>query len=215
MLTDAQAALPQPLRIGTAVDDWGNAIFQEIDQSIHDSQSISAPTSNQVYSHHTSKLSDSSSIYSAGNAANRYSTKKLSIDSKSLSRTSSTLPSSAPSESGEQHRHSPEPAVGTRRGSDASSHQAPSSNHSMKEGNPRNTAELGDFYDSYWRQSIHGPLGGRVGETGRHHPSGFSASRGTGDLGKEGKRPGQMDLKVSTITEVPSPLPSPMPGTAL
>lgn len=215
MLTDAQAALPQPLRIGTAVDDWGNAIFQEIDQSIHDSQSMSTPTSNQVYSHHASKLSDSSSIYSSGNAGNRYSTKKLSRDSKSLSQTSSTLPSSAPSESGEQHQHSPELAAGTRRGSDASYHQAPSSIHSMKEGNPRHTAELGDFYDSYWRQSTHGSLAGRAGETGRHHVSGFSASRGTEHMGKEGKRPGQMDLKVSTITEVPSPLPSPMPGTAL
>lgn len=213
---DEQAPLPRALRIGTAADDWGTAIFQEIDQSIHDSKSMAAPTPTQVYSHHASRLSDSSSIYSISNAGHRSSTKKLSIDSKSLSRTPSTLPSSAPSESDEQRRHSPELAAGTRRGSDASSHQAASSNHSMKDsGNSRNTADLGDFYDSYWRQSNQATLAGRTGELGRQHPSGVSASRAGGDLGRDGKRPGQMDVKVATITEVPSPLPSPMPGTAL
>lgn len=176
---------------------------------------MATPTSNQVYSHHASKLSDSSSIYSTANMGHRHSTKKLSIDSKSLSPSSSTLPSSAPSESDEQHRHSPELAAGTRRGSDASSHQAASSNHSVKENHSRHTAELGDFYDAYWRHSHQGPLAGRGGESGKHHPGGYSASRGAGDLGKEGKRPGQMDLTVPTITEVDSPLPSPMPGTAL
>ncbi|MCJ1466853.1 hypothetical protein MMC07_005474 [Pseudocyphellaria aurata] len=207
--------LPQALRIGTAVDDWGNAIFQEIDQSIHDSQAMATPTSNQFYSHHVSKLSDSSSIYSSANAGHRHSTKKLSIDSKSLSPSPSTLPSSAPSESDEQHRQSPELAAGTRRGSDASFHQAASNNHHVQENHSRRTAELGDFYDAYWRHSHQAPLAGRAGEVGKHHPGGSSASRGVGDLGKEGKRPGQMDITVPTITEVPSPLPSPMPGTAL
>lgn len=215
-LQKAQAPLPRALRVGTAADDWGTTIFQEIDQSIHDSKSMATPTPNQLYSHDASRLSDSSSIYSISNAGHRYSTKKSSIDSKSLSRTPSTLLSSAPSESDEQRRHRPEVAAGTRRGSDASTHQAASSNHSMKDsGNSRTTADLGDFYDSYWRQSNQAPLAGRTGEMGKQHPGGFSAFRGGGDVGKDGKRPGQMDLKVATITEVPSPLPSPMPGTAL
>lgn len=172
------------------------------------------PTSPQDYSHHTSKLSDSSSIYSSPDAGHRYS-KKSSIDSKFLSQMPSTLPSSAPSESDEEHRHSPEFAAGTRRGSDASSHQAAFSNRSLKESNFRHPAEGGNSNDSYWRQNNQAPYAGRAGEMGKQHPGGFSASRGAGDLGKEAKRPGQMNLKVQTITEVPSPLPSPMPGTAL
>lgn len=218
-LQKRQPPLPQPLRIGTAVDDWGNAIFQEIDQSIHDSKTIAAPSSNQAYSHHASKLSDSSSIYSSANAGHRHSTKKLSIDSKSVSPAPSTLPSSTPSENEEQHRQSPELVSGTRRGSDASSHQTTSNSHGVKEGHHRSTADLGDFYDSYWRQSNQAPLGGPGWDTGKPHPASFSASRSAGEVGKEGKRPGQMDLTVPTITEVPSPLPSPiaspMPGTAL
>lgn len=210
---DQEAPLPQPLRIGTAVDDWGNTIFQEIDQSIHDSRSMARSTSAQGYSHHTSKLSDSSSIYSSGEAGRRYSTKKLSIDSKSPSQMPSTLPSSAPSESDEQHRHSPELAAGTRRGSDAN--QAALSNRSLKESDFRQPAEGGDPNDPYWRQHNQAPYGGRAGDTSKQHPGGFSASRGAGDVGKEGKRPGQINLQVQTIAEVPSPLPSPMPGTAL
>lgn len=128
---------------------------------------------------------------------------------------SSTLPSSTPSENDEQQRHSPELAAGTRRGSDASSHQAASSNHSTKGSNSRHTTELGDFYDSYLRQSVQGPPAGHAGEMGKQHVGAFSAPRSTGDAGKEGKRPGPADIKVPTIAEVPSPLPSPMPGTAL
>lgn len=176
---------------------------------------MAAPTSDRGYSHHTSKPSDSSSIYSSSNAGHRYSTKKLSIDYKSLSQTPNTLPSSAPSENDKQHRHSPELAAGTRRGSDASSHQAASSNHSTKGSNSRHMTDLGDFYDSYWQQSDQAPPAGRAGEIGKQHSGGFSAPRSTGDAGKEGRRPGPMDIKVPTIAEVPSPPPSPMPGTAL
>ncbi|MCJ1428092.1 hypothetical protein MMC29_006000 [Sticta canariensis] len=211
----SEAPLPQPLRIGTAVDDWGNAIFQEIDQSIHDSKSMARPTSTQGYSHHTSKLSDSSSIYSSADAGRRYSSKKLSIDSKNLSQMPSTLPSSAPSESDEQRRLSPELAAGTRGGSDSSSHQAAWSHRGLKESGFRHPAEGGGSNDSYWRQHNQVPYTGRAVEMGHQHPGGFSASRGAGDLGKEGKRPGQINLQVQTINEVPSPLPSPMPGTAL
>lgn len=34
-------------------------------------------------------------------------------------------------------------------------------------------------------------------------------------MGKDGKRPGAMDIKVDTIQEVDTPLASPMPGTAI
>lgn len=178
---------------------------------------MAVPSNQQAYSNHASKLSDSSSIYSSSNAGQRYSTKQLSIDSKSHSQTPSTLPSSAPSATDGQHPH-PHPATlpeGTRRGSDASCHQYALSNQSTGDGSHRHTKELGDFYDSYWRQSHTGPLPNRAGDMGKSHPSGFSGPRLVGDMGKESRRPGQMDLKVATIAEVPTPLSSPMPGTAL
>lgn len=53
------------------------------------------------------------------------------------------------------------------------------------------------------------------GETGKQTHGGSSTSRGAGETGKDSRRPGQMDLKVTTIAEVPTPLSSPMPGTAL
>lgn len=100
--------------------------------------------------------------------------------------------------------------------SDASSHQPVSGSESNGGSSHRNTRELGDFYDSYWRQSTLGlgTTNGR-GETGKQANGGFSASRGIGEAGKDNRRPGQMDLKVTTIAEVPTPLSSPMPGTAL
>ena len=100
--------------------------------------------------------------------------------------------------------------------SDASSHQPVSGSESNGGSSHRNTRELGDFYDSYWRQSTlgPGPMNGR-GETGKQANGSFSASRGIGEAGKDNRRPGQMDLKVTTIAEVPTPLSSPMPGTAL
>ena len=214
-LTYGQVSIPRALRIGPPAGNWGNDISHEPDQSIHDSKSIAAPVTHQVYSNHASKLSDSSSIYSFSNAGQRYSTKKLSIDSKSHSQTTSTLPSSTPSETDAQHSYTATLPEGTRRGSDASSHQHALSNPSTSDGSHRHTKELGDFYDSYWRQSNTGPPHSRAGEMYKPHPSGFSSSRGVGDMGKENRRPGQMDFKVATIAEISTPLSSPMPGTAL
>lgn len=139
----------------------------------------------------------------------------MSIDSKSLSPVPSTLPSSAPSVTDDQNRILTTVPQGMRRGSDASSHQYALSNPSTSDGSHRNTKELGDFYDSYWRQSNQGPMPIRAGETGKPYSNNYSTSRAVGDVGKDGRRPGQMDLKVATIAEVPTPLSSPMPGTAL
>lgn len=99
--------------------------------------------------------------------------------------------------------------AGSRRGSDANSHQAGVSSDTTDSGNHRRTRELGDFYDSYWRQSTQG------NDTGRPNQSGYFSSRGTVESGKDGKRPGHMDFKVDTIEEVDTPLASPMPGTAM
>lgn len=171
-------------------------------------------SSTHGFTHHTSKLSDASSIYSMANPNHRISG-KMSLDSKTISQPTSTLPSSAPSET-DDHQHPTALREGTRRISDASSHQPVSGSESNGGSSHRNTSELGDFYDSYWRQSTLGPgLTNARGETGKQAYGNFSAPRGAGELGKDNRRPGQMDLKVTTIVEVPTPLSSPMPGTAL
>lgn len=172
------------------------------------------PSSSHGFTHHTSKLSDASSIYSMANPNHRIS-RKISLDSKTLSQATSTLPSSAPSET-DDHQHPTAVLEGTRRISDASSHQPVSGSESNGGSSHRNTRELGDFYDSYWRQSTLGPGSTNArGESGKQAYGNFSTPRGAGELGKDNKRPGQMDLKVTTIVEVPTPLSSPMPGTAL
>lgn len=173
-------------------------------------------SSNANYTHHASTLSDSSSIYSSTNPAQRHLSRPLSPDSKPISTPTSTVPSSTVSEIEERNRESPVLVQGNRRGSDSSSHQPAVSTDTTASGSHRNTRELGDFYDSYWRQSTQGPsMTGRGNEMGRPSQSAFLATRGVGDSGKDGKRPGQLDFKVTTIAEVETPLASPMPGTAL
>ena len=173
-------------------------------------------SSNEKNNYHTSKLSASSSIYSSPNYV-RNVTANVSVDSKSLSHTTDTLPSSASSEVDDQHSNSHILFKGTRRMSDASSLQPVSVSESTGGGSHRNTRELGDFYDSYWRQSTlsTSTLAGRGGDFGKQTLFNLSNSKGVGEMGMDSRRPGQMDLKVATIVEVPSPLPSPMPGTAL
>lgn len=58
-------------------------------------------------------------------------------------------------------------------------------------------------------------MAGRASDAGRHSQSVYWASRGVGDSGKDNKRPGHIDFKVTTIEEVETPLASPMPGTAM
>jgi hypothetical protein len=132
---------------------------------------------------------------------------RLSTESKPTSTPISTIPSSSTSEADDRI---------TGRDSDASSHHPAVSNDTTGSGSHRLTRELGDFYDSYWRQSTQGPsMAGRGNDAGKPHPRAHLASRGPGESGKDSRRPGPMDIKVDTIEEVETPLASPMPGTAL
>lgn len=56
---------------------------------------------------------------------------------------------------------------------------------------------------------------GRGSDTGRLSQSAYLAARGVGESGKDNKRPGHIDFKVTTIEEVETPLASPMPGTPM
>lgn len=160
------------------------------------------------YTHRASSLSDTSSTYSSSNPTQRHLSRPLSPESKSTTATS-TFPSLAGSDRDTRNHHSTPDTASSRRGSDATSHQPGVSSDTTDSGNHRRTRELGDFYDSYWRQST------QVNDTGRPSQSGYFSSRGTVEPGKDGKRPGPMDFKVDTIEEVDTPLASPMPGTAM
>ena len=220
------------------MNDWGNEIFHDIHQSLHgstDSPTTGMPpppgqaphprggarpheyfpppgeSSNTRYTHHASSLSDSSSIYSSANAGQRHLSRPLSPELNSSSATpTSTVPSSAGSEGDQGHEPSTMLVENPPRGSISSSHHPGMSGDTTDSGghSHRNTRELGDFYDSYWRQSTQGSA-----MTGR--ASGYFSSRGTVESGKDNKRPGQIDFKVTTIAEVDTPLASPMPGTAI
>lgn len=141
----------------------------------------------------------------------------LSPELKSPSTTpTSTVPSSAGSDGDSGHEPSGIGGDGARPGSDASFHHPTMSSDTTDSGSHRHTRELGDFYDSYWRQSTQGSTTtGRGSDAGPHRQSGYFTSKGLVEGGKDGKRPGPIDSKVATIEEVDTPLASPMPGTAL
>ena len=224
--------MPNPPRI-SAVGDWGPAIFQEINDSLQDSKSIASnpphesenndnePNNN---SQHNSHLSDSSSVYSVANVATRYTSKQIPEDRRSVSQ------ALAPGLAESNHKNTLS-VERTRRGSDASSHlqsQPPSGDGSRAgsgTNSHRHTKEINDLYDSYWRQSrdvqpagssrpsresSRGP--GHSDEMGRSSTHGPVNSRG--EVGKE-RRPGQLEVKVATIEEVPTPIASPIIGKAM
>lgn len=184
--------LPQPT--ATATGDWGSAIFEDIDQSIQDTRS------QKLY--HTSHLSGSSSIYST---AQRQSTgPQTTMDPRAqFSRTSTgrgypeEMASIAPSP---ELSHQPNAPSNVRRGSDASSGETSKTN------SHRNTRELGDVYDSYWRQSQQQPS---------LQPPSSDINNRMGEKAKEGRRQNQLEINVPTIAEVPSPLASPMPSAGI
>ena len=187
--------LPQPT--ATATGDWGSAIFEDIDQSIQD-------TRNQK-PYHTSHLSDSSSIYSA---AQRQSTgPQHTMDPRAqFSRTSTgrgysqQMAGIAPSPELSQQ---PIATSNVRRESDASAHSGETSTNSSH----RNTRELGDVYDSYWRQSQQQPS--------LHQPPPPNSNARLEEKAKEGRRQNQLGINVPTIAEVPSPLASPIPSAGI
>ena len=219
-LTSWLVPMPKPPRI-SAVGDWGPAIFQEIDDSLQGSKSIVTPQINKPKesSQPNPHLSDSSSIYSDAQIASRHISKQTPGDRRSIPQVlgPGSAESSGKSPTGE----------GTRRGSDASSYQPasqPLSRDGSKAGSGtnshRHTKEIGDFYDSYWRQSREGQgvsssrqsressqapgHSDEMGKSSTHGPV-----NGRGEMGKE-RRPGQLEVKVATIAEVPTPMASPM-----
>ncbi|KAL8945085.1 MAG: hypothetical protein Q9216_000069 [Gyalolechia sp. 2 TL-2023] len=68
-------------RAPNAVGDWGPDIFKEIDQSLQESKSMNKTSTDDRYNHHTSSLSDTSSIYSTTQTYSRPG-RQTSIDSK-------------------------------------------------------------------------------------------------------------------------------------
>ena len=193
--------LPHTIATATATGDWGSAIFEDIDQSIKETRNQPA--------YHTSHLSDSSSIYST---AQRQSIGPQSnMDPRAqFSRTSTGrdypqhMANIAPS-----HELSYQSTAPThmRRESDASSRQL-TSGEASKNSSHRNTRELGDFYDSYWRQSQ---------QASPQPPSSSSSSNNTraDEKAREGRRQNQLEINVPTIAEVPSPLAPPVPSAGI
>ena len=196
--------IPQATATTTAAGDWGAAIFEDIDQSIQDNRTNP--------SYHTSHLSDSSSIYST---AQRQSTEpQTTMDPRAhFSRTSTgrgypeQMANIAPSQELSGQSTASQTATsseGTRRASDASS-RLPSSGDTSKTSSHRNTRELGDFYDSYWRQS----------QQPSPQPTSSSNNTRTEEKAKEGRRQNQLEINVPTIAEVPSPMATPVPSAGI
>lgn len=196
--------IPQVTATATAAGDWGAAIFEDIDQSIQDTRTNP--------SYHTSHLSDSSSIYST--AQWQSTGPQTTMDPRAhFSRTSTgrgypeQMANIAPSQALSGQSSASQTATaseGTRRDSDASS-RLPSSGDTSKTSSHRNTRELGDFYDSYWRQS----------QQPSPQPTPSSNSTRTEEKAKEGRRQNQLEINVPTIAEVPSPLATPVPSAGI
>ena len=214
LMQHQQEPIPPPPRIAsTTVSDWGPSIFHEIDQTL-------SGTRDNRHNHHVSHLSDASSVCSFLPSAHRQSAKRFSTAAPKNSRTSNLA------DNGPQSQRA-SIVEGTRRVSDASSHQPPPSEQSGGEGNShRNTRELSDLYDSYRRHSKQGQS---------FVPSGAPAQRSGGTASADGyfdrqnvyapsrvpdgngtRRGNHLDVTtVPTIAEVPSPLPSPLPRAAI
>ena len=214
--------MPKPPRI-SAVGDWGPAIFEEINNSLQDSKSIAVPLEAdepRKKSHANPHLSDSSSIYSDVHVASRRTSKMTPSDGR-------PIPQVLGPEIADANGKFAPAGDGRRRGSDTSSNQPlsqPPSRDGSRAGSGtnshRHTKEIGDFYDSYWRQSRDVPGAGNSRQSrensqfpGHSDEMGRSVTygpvNGRGEMGKE-RRPGQLEVKVATIAEVPTPLTSPM-----
>lgn len=200
LMTALSVAAPNQSQPSNAVGDWGHEIFQEIDQSLQESRSANIPYSNNRYNHHTSTLSDASSTYSTAQVGHRGSGRQISVDSKLQPQPRQSVgPNIVP-----QPNDTAAGREGKGRVSDASSGEPTSSNPSAA-GSHWNSKESGDFYHSYWRRS------------GQPQAHGQQSDQNVkpGDMVRDGRRPGQMELKPETITEVASPLPSQAIGKAM
>lgn len=181
-----------PVQTSSAEDDWGSAIFHDIDRTIQDSKDASRQ--------HTSHLSDSSSIYtqrqSAGPEAsmNPYARFSRASNGRGFSQDLKGVP---PSQGFQQQERATAERESTRRGSDTSS-RLPASTATSTNSSHRNTRDLGDFYDSHWQQSNQG-----------QKPPQASQVRPNEEKVREARRQDQLASGVPAIDEVPSPVSSP------
>ena len=208
-----QEPIPPPPRIASAtMTDWGPSIFQEIDQTMSNDME-------ERHNHHVSHLSDSSSMYSFAPSAHRQSAKRFSMTAPQISRTSEVA------DTGPQSQRA-SIVEGNRRVSDASSHLGPSSEPSSTGNSHRNTKELGDLYDSYWRHSkqgqnlvppgsaARGPGGSSLENYSHNRHNLYAPDRGNDGFGA--RRGNHLEMgTVPTIAEVPSPIPSPLPTPSI
>lgn len=170
--------------------------FHEIDQTALDFDNTTR--------NHISHLSDASSIYSTAHRYSFFPEPPLGIRSDPpqaalnlLSRhPDETLPI-IPSPIKTKH-------CGTSRASDASFHQPHYLSSLSADNSHRNTRELGDFYDSYWRHS-----GQSTVDSG--NAAGANENARVEEKHKEGKRQNRLGIEVPTITEVDMPVRSPAP----
>ena len=214
LMLHEQEPIPPPPRIASAtMSDWGPSIFQEIDQ-------LSETQEKGRHNHHASHLSDSSSVYSFAPSAHRQSAKRFSTTAPRISRATDMADNRPQSQRASI-------VEGARRASDASSHHPQYSDHSTGGNSHRNTRELGDLYDSYWRHSKQvqqgtAPPGSTAQRPGGTGPEGSHSNRQNvyaPDRGQDayGARRGNY-LEVHTqptIAEVPSPLQSPLPTVTI
>jgi len=91
---------------------------------------------------------------------------------------------------------------GTSRVSDASSHQPLSLSTPSANDSHRNTRELGDFYDSYWRHSEQSTIGSG-------NAAGLKEGARAEGRNREGRRQDRLDIEVPTIPEMETPVGSP------
>ena len=154
----------------------------EIPSNIH------SPATNYENSgrYHTSHLSDASSVYSSAQRQSILPENFTSIRNQSQSFPTDTLSEAT------TPAHPVATSENGLRNSGESSHQIPTSYPGSTSNSHRNTRELGDFYDSYWRQS------------------GQSVNIREWE-NREGRRD-RLGIEVPTITEVETPLASPAPG---
>lgn len=210
-----QESIPPPPRVASAtMSDWGPSIFQEIDQTLSGTQEDSR------HNHHASHLSDSSSVYSFAPSAHRQSAKRSSTAAPYISRTSDMSDNRPQSQRASM-------VEGARRASDALSHHLPSSDQSTSGNSHRNTRELGDLYDSYWRHSKQGqqgiaPPGSTAQRPGGTGPEGNYGNRQNvyvPDRAQDGfgaRRGNYLEVHTQpTIAEVPSPVQSPLPTATI
>ena len=136
----------KPRRVVSAVGEWGEAVFQEIDSSLEGSKLLHDTAYHQQHHEHSPSHSFVSSIFDVAQAALRHASTQISIDPSSQRRSSMALPN-----------NDPQPIMEGRRLRNASSHLTPATSEPNATTSQRNTRESSDFfelYDLYWRHNL-------------------------------------------------------------